>query len=402
MCARPHSHLRHDSFTSVTAHCMWSVYVNESCHRCECVMSHMWRKCKRRFVWVASHAHQSYNSCELNELMWMNHVTDVSASCYACEGGARDASCEWRRMHTNHITHVDEVIWMNHVADVSASCHTCAGSARDASCEWRRMHTNHYSPLHVECHWIPISNLNLLGLFSTELAKRDLENSMIDRDLRIKREHSKCNNRRCMIGVHATPFTRQVWCTSITCVTWLTHICDMIHSNDCIHMSCMIRVHATPLRRRVSCTSITCVTWRTHFCDMIHSHDFIHMSCMIGVHATPLTRSLSCTPITHLYRSSSFLGLFYHVPLKRDQDQSSSLLHFECSWWDVRKGAISNEFEHICESTHSKCLVLRVCLFYRALLPRSVEKWPRLIIFSPSLRVQERLRVSSVACTPII
>jgi len=293
--------------------------------------------------------------------MWMNHVTDVSASCHTCEGSARDASCEWRRMHTNHITHVDEVIWMNHVADVSASCHTCEGSARDASCEWRRMHTNHYSPLHVKCHWIPISNLNLLGLFSTELAKRDLENSMIDRDLRIKREHSKCNNRLYMIGVHATPFTRQVWCTSITCVTWLTHICDMIHS-----------------------------------------HDFIHMSCMIGVHATPLTRSLSCTPITHLYRSSSFLGLFYHVPLKRDQDQSSSLLHFECSWWDVRKGAISNEFEHICESTHSKCLVLRVCLFCRALLPRSVAKRPWPIIFSPSLRVQERLRVSGVACTPII
>jgi len=86
-------------------------------------------------------------------------------------------------------------------------------------------------------------------------------------------------------------------------------------------------------------------------------------------------RSHRVGEISHLYRSSRSLGLFYHVPLKRDQDQSSSLLHFECSWWDVRKGAISNEFEHICESTHSKCLVLRVCLFYRALLQKRPVIW---------------------------
>jgi len=33
-----------------------------------------------------------------------------------------------------------------------------------------------YSLLHLECHLISISNLNLLGLFSTERGKRDLEN----------------------------------------------------------------------------------------------------------------------------------------------------------------------------------------------------------------------------------
>jgi len=33
-----------------------------------------------------------------------------------------------------------------------------------------------YSPLHLKCHFISISNLNLLGLFSTERGKRDLEN----------------------------------------------------------------------------------------------------------------------------------------------------------------------------------------------------------------------------------
>jgi len=33
-----------------------------------------------------------------------------------------------------------------------------------------------HSLLHLECHLISISNLNLLGLFSTERGKRDLEN----------------------------------------------------------------------------------------------------------------------------------------------------------------------------------------------------------------------------------
>jgi len=32
-----------------------------------------------------------------------------------------------------------------------------------------------YSLLHLECHLNSISNLNLLGLFSTERGKRDLE-----------------------------------------------------------------------------------------------------------------------------------------------------------------------------------------------------------------------------------
>jgi len=33
-----------------------------------------------------------------------------------------------------------------------------------------------YSLWHVECHLISISNLNLLGLFSTDCGTRDLEN----------------------------------------------------------------------------------------------------------------------------------------------------------------------------------------------------------------------------------
>ena len=42
----------------------------------------------------------------------------------------------------------------------------------DESAEFK----NIYSLLHLECHLISISNLNLLGLFSIERGKRDLEN----------------------------------------------------------------------------------------------------------------------------------------------------------------------------------------------------------------------------------
>jgi len=37
-------------------------------------------------------------------------------------------------------------------------------------------HASWHSLLHLECHWIVISNLNFVGLFSTERGKRDLEN----------------------------------------------------------------------------------------------------------------------------------------------------------------------------------------------------------------------------------
>jgi len=43
-----------------------------------------------------------------------------------------------------------------------------------------------YSPLHLQCHWISMSNLNLLGLSFTERGERDLENLIIDYHLRKK------------------------------------------------------------------------------------------------------------------------------------------------------------------------------------------------------------------------
>ena len=69
-------------------------------------------------------------------------------------------------------------VWIRHVTcdliNVNESCHL-------------------YSLLHLECHFISVSNINLLGLFSTERGYRDRENEIIDWDLRMKKWHSKCN-----------------------------------------------------------------------------------------------------------------------------------------------------------------------------------------------------------------
>ena len=56
------------------------------------------------------------------------------------------------------------------------------------------------SLLHLDCHLISISNLNLLGLFSTERGKRFVENNIIDWDSRMKKWHSKCNRLYQKIG----------------------------------------------------------------------------------------------------------------------------------------------------------------------------------------------------------
>ena len=48
-----------------------------------------------------------------------------------------------------------------------------------------------YSLLHLECHSSSISNPNLIGFFSRERGRKDQENSMIDSDLRKKKRHWK-------------------------------------------------------------------------------------------------------------------------------------------------------------------------------------------------------------------
>jgi len=72
--------------------------------------------------------------------------------------------------------------------------------------EWVMSLTNescHLGMSHICMHHsISISNLYPIGFFSTEQCKRDVENGMIDCDLRLKKLHSTCN----------TGWRRPIWC----------------------------------------------------------------------------------------------------------------------------------------------------------------------------------------------
>jgi len=103
-----------------------------------------------------------------------------------------------------------------------------------------------YSLLHVECHSISISNLNLPGLFSTERSKRDLEDQIFDWDLTMKKWHSECNRLyvtsacvilryvpyACVISTsnNSKPSKRKSTDTFIS-GPCLTHTRDMTHSS---------------------------------------------------------------------------------------------------------------------------------------------------------------------------
>jgi len=66
--------------------------------------------------------------------------------------------------------------------------------------EWHCKCNRLYSLLHLQCHSISISNLNLVGLFSTKLGKRDLEDQINNWDLRMKKWRSKCNRLYVLCG----------------------------------------------------------------------------------------------------------------------------------------------------------------------------------------------------------
>ena len=94
------SHVWHDSITCVTWHIYPArVYMNESCHTCDWVMSHMW----------LSHVTHVIESFPLwNGVMshvWRSQVTRMKESCNTYEG-------------------VMSHIRMNHVTHTKESCHT--------------------------------------------------------------------------------------------------------------------------------------------------------------------------------------------------------------------------------------------------------------------------------------
>jgi len=77
--------------------------VNESCHMCEWVMSHV----------------------------WMSHVTHVGESCHMCEW-VMSHMCEWVMSHM--CEWVMSHIWMSHVTHMNESCHTCVNESCHKRC----------------------------------------------------------------------------------------------------------------------------------------------------------------------------------------------------------------------------------------------------------------------------
>ena len=76
---------------------------------------------------------------------------------------------------------------------------------------------NDIQPIAFEVSFITISNINQIGLFSTERGKRDLEDYIIDWDSRFKKWHSKCN--RLFMYIHmSSPATTYI------CDIWIVHI----------------------------------------------------------------------------------------------------------------------------------------------------------------------------------
>jgi len=93
----------------------------------------------------------------------------------------------------------------------------CIGKWTPALKGTERVQHSLYSLLHLDGHSISISNLNLVGLFSTELGRRDLENYIIDWDLRLKKWHSKFN--RLYLDKNV-PYSL-TWCTTSVAIALL-------------------------------------------------------------------------------------------------------------------------------------------------------------------------------------
>ena len=121
-----------------------------------------------------------------------------------------------------------------------------------------------YSLLHLECHSIWISNLNLLGPFSTERGKRDLESYNIDWDLRLEKRHSKCNRLYiCVCVCMCSCIERILYASTSTWVHVCMRVCERVlmyyrrlttstalwvHCIKCIHTHTQTHKHTHTLR----------------------------------------------------------------------------------------------------------------------------------------------------------
>jgi len=222
---------------------------NESCHICECVMSHIWlshvaseMNCVMSHirmshvtydttetchvcVWVTSHIWMSHVASDMNWVIlciWMSHVTyDTNEPCQLYE---------WVMSH----------IWMSHVAsDTNESCHVyekaTSRTARISHVTYGSM--SHTGPCHIRVHVTygsmshtgpsnPQRQRYTLGCVSFQCAMSHEQTSHVTHNVKVSCHIQYCMDEPCHI------ITERVMShTAPPSWTWLVFTCESVTSH---------------------------------------------------------------------------------------------------------------------------------------------------------------------------
>jgi len=120
-----------------------TIHVDESCHICECAMSHVW-------IHRTTHMTESYHTCEGDiSHLWPCLVTHVTELCNTCEW-------DMSRMRKSQVTraHASSHTWMSHVAHEWVTSHIWTRNMHESSevhVSSRETHARNESLTSVTC-----------------------------------------------------------------------------------------------------------------------------------------------------------------------------------------------------------------------------------------------------------